>query len=89
MSGNQPPGLIELPGMKGTIQIHYDLTRGMVQLEARNVAHAHVLQILLVAAQGTVGEWAALDAGIIRPKQQEGPTTDGNEEKKNDDQNNR
>jgi len=92
MSGTiQPPGgLLELPGTKGTIQIHYDLTRGIVQLEARNVAHAHVLQMLLIAAQGTVGEWAALDAGIIRPKQQqqEGPTTDGNEEK-NDDQNNR
>ena len=88
MIGNQPPGLIELPGMKGTIQIHYDLTRGMVQLEAQNVAHAHVLQMLLIAAQGTVGEWAALDAGIIRPKQQqEGPTTD--DEEKNDDQNNR
>jgi hypothetical protein len=87
MSGIVKPGeagVVELPGMKGTIQIHYDLTRGMVELEARNVAHAHVLQILLVAAQATVSEWAAIDAGIIRPK---GQTTDGNQEK-NDDENN-
>lgn len=72
------------PPMKGTIRIHYNLTRGQVNLEAENLAHAHVLQILLVAAQGCVGEWATIDAGIIRPK---GPTTDGNE-KKDDDKNN-
>lgn len=77
-------GLIELPGMKGTIEIHYDLTRGMVNLEAKNVAHAHVLLVLLAAAQGCVNDWATIDTGIIRPK---GTTSDGSE-KKDDNENN-
>lgn len=62
------PGLIELPGMRGSITIHYDLAQGAVALEAKGLDLHHVVQLLLQAAQGAVGEIARINAGIIRQK---------------------
>lgn len=84
MSGNiQRPGLIELPGMKGTIRIRYDLTTGVVDLDAKGMAYPQLLQVLLAAAGGALNEWTRKQAGIIQPKRQEiqeGKSTDGSEE---------
>jgi len=95
VSGNiQPPGgLIELPGLKGTIQIRYDLTKGIVDVDARGMAYAQLVQLLLAAVQGAVTSWAMQEAGIIRPKKEarearEEGSTDGSEkasDTKNDD----
>lgn len=78
MSVPNGPGLIELPGMKGTIQIHYDLTRGDVGIEPGPIALPNLVQILILAVQATVGQWAQIDAGIVGRK---GNATDGHEEK--------
>lgn len=75
-----PGGLLEIPGLKGTIQIHYDLARGDVQLQtgAHPIPFGQLVQLLLVAAQGVVNQWQQAEAGIIRPK---GNPTDGTQEK--------
>ena len=66
MSSIQPPGLIELPGMRGSIEIHFDMTKGDVRLDARGLALPTIVQILLMAVQGVVAQWAQVDARIIR-----------------------
>lgn len=85
MSTPNGPGLIELPGMKGTIHIHYDITRGNVSLDAREIAIPNLVQILILALQGAVGEWTQIDAGIVGRK---GNTTDGNKETPSEKDNN-
>jgi hypothetical protein len=73
--------------MKGTIRIHYDIARGFVGVEAENVAHIQVIQLLLAGASGVAAELSQLQAGIIRPKTQqpqEGNSTDGNQAKDED-----
>jgi hypothetical protein len=82
--------LIQLPGTKGTIQIHYDLATGQAQLDAAQIALPDVIQILLSVAKGAAAQWAAIDAQIIRPGIQKTGENHGNEEtgdQKNDDDN--
>lgn len=81
MSAIQPPGgLLELPGMKGTIQIHYDLRTGAVELKtgAHPIPYPALVQMLLTLAQGVVSNWQQAEAGIVRPK----GNPDGNQENK-------
>jgi len=69
MNDIQPPGgLLELPGMKGTIAIRYDLTRGDVQVDFGGCDLRIAIELLLSAAKGAVGEWRKIDERIIRPQ---------------------
>lgn len=88
MSSIQPPGLIELPGMKGSIEIQFDLTKGNVNLVAGGLALPTIVQVLLMAVQGAVAQWAQIDAGIIRAGSLGGSSDGGGKEtskKENDD----
>lgn len=80
MEAARPPGLIELPGMKGEIRIRYDLTTGRIELKAKQVSYANLGQMLIAALGQTVTMWANEEARIIRPKGK----ADGDEEKTND-----
>lgn len=85
---NGAPGLIELPGMKGTLQIHYDLAKGAVHVDG-SLSHTQAIQILLVAAQGVARELARLEAGIIRTRTEEpkGNEDHGEDEKSTGEEN--
>jgi hypothetical protein len=76
----RPPGLIELPGMKGEIRIEYDLTTSRIELQAQAISYANLGQVLIAALSQAIAMWAQEEARIIRPKGQD----DGNKEKTSD-----
>lgn len=75
-----PLGLIEIPGMRGKITIHFDLSKGQVMTDFGGSDLRQSVQILLMAIQGAVAEWIKIDARIVRPAMAGGGSNSGNPE---------